>query len=96
MLHEEHEADYKRFRAKAKSWEVSRHHKVLKEHLHQLTTEAHHDLDGSHMDVENESCVHDEELETDALSQISQIPPPEQQTQQTHRHPVIKMRTKIV
>lgn len=35
MLHEEHQYDYKHFRAKAKSWEVSRHHIVYKynEHL---------------------------------------------------------------
>lgn len=35
MLHAEHSFDYKHFRAKAKSWEVSRHHIVYKynEHL---------------------------------------------------------------
>ncbi len=35
MLHAEHQFDLKHFRAKAKSWEVSRHHIVYKynEHL---------------------------------------------------------------
>ncbi len=35
MLHEEHQYDYKHFRAKAKSWEASRYHIVYKynEHL---------------------------------------------------------------
>lgn len=86
MLHAEHTDDYKHFRAKAKSWEVSRHHIVLKEHLHQLTTEKqHHDLDSSHMDV-NETSTLDEEMATD---------PPSQPAAPAHRHPVIKMRTKI-
>lgn len=85
MLHAEHTDDYKHFRAKAKSWEVSRHHMVLKEHLHQLTTEKQHDLNSSHMDV-NDSSTIDEEMAMD-------IPAVSQQAVQ--RHPVIKMRTKI-
>lgn len=58
MLHAEHSFDYKHFRAKAKSWEVSRHHIVYKynEHL-QRQKSLHTQKEQHEQETIDEECV---------------------------------------
>lgn len=68
MLHSEHVDDYKHFRAKAKSWEVSRHHFVLKcnEHIQkQLQSSASQHVENQENELNESELNNDSSLIVD-------------------------------